>query len=76
MDVMEPKLVWVEGRCYRFYESDAWSAKDHDGTPYVEDSNPQEFSDLNEDTCPIDVDIVPIDGGRYKHSFYVPKYIF
>ncbi|XP_043274511.1 activating signal cointegrator 1 complex subunit 1 [Venturia canescens] len=76
MDVMEPKLVWVEGRCYRFFESDAWSAKDLASAPYVEDSNPQEFCDLNEDTCPVDIEITPIEGGRYKHSFYVPNVFF
>ena len=72
---MEPKLVWVEGRCYRFVESDVWSSKDLASTTYTEEMDPLKFSELNEETCTTDIDITSLEGGKYEHSFYVPKYV-
>ncbi|EZA56279.1 activating signal cointegrator 1 complex subunit 1 isoform X2 [Ooceraea biroi] len=66
MDVLEPELVWINGRCYRFYESSAWKNMDT-SAPYVED----EELVSSEDESDTDIEIVSC-GTMFKHTFYVP----
>lgn len=67
MDVLEPELIWVSGRCYRFYENSAWKNMDA-SAPYVEDKELV----YSEDESDTDIEIVP-HGTLFKHTFYVPK---
>ncbi|XP_012274599.1 activating signal cointegrator 1 complex subunit 1 [Orussus abietinus] len=71
MDVLHPQLVWVEGRCYRFFESDEWSKYRASATYEEEEYEP----DINsaDEFCNNDIEIVPFVGGKYKHSFYVAR---
>ncbi|CAL1684825.1 unnamed protein product [Lasius platythorax] len=67
MDVLEPELIWVNGRCYRFYESSAWK-NIHTSAPYMEDKE----SVCSDEESETSIEIVP-HNGRFKHTFYVPK---
>lgn len=67
MDVLEPELIWVNGRCYRFYESTAWK-NIHSSAPYMEDME----SDCSNEESETDIEIVSHDT-RFEHTFYVPK---
>lgn len=68
MDVLEPELIWVNGRCYRFYESSAWK-NIHTSAPYMEDKESL-CSDEESETSNI---VIESHNGRFKHAFYVPK---
>ncbi|XP_011632959.1 activating signal cointegrator 1 complex subunit 1 isoform X1 [Pogonomyrmex barbatus] len=70
MDVLEPELIWVNGQCYRFYESTAWK-NIHTSDPYMED---KESICLNEESEP-DIEMVS-HGSCFKHTFYVPKIFY
>ncbi|XP_076652158.1 activating signal cointegrator 1 complex subunit 1 [Halictus rubicundus] len=72
MNVLKPELVWVDGRCYRHFGKK--NSSDHTTTPYVEDDDldiedVEEFDDN-------DIEIVPYESSRYKHTFSVPKSYF
>jgi activating signal cointegrator complex subunit 1 len=67
MDVLEPELIWVKGRCYRFYESTAWKNIQM-SAPYMEDKESVSSNDESE----TDLEIVSHDTS-FKHTFYVPK---
>ncbi|XP_029164380.1 uncharacterized protein LOC114935663 [Nylanderia fulva] len=67
MDVLEPELIWVNGRCYRFYESSAWK-NIHTSAPYMEDKE-SVCSDEESETSIV----IESYNGRFKHTFYVPK---
>lgn len=67
MNVLEPELIWVNGRCYRFYESSAWKNIDT-SVPYMEDRE----SVCSDEESEINIEIVS-HNGRFKHTFYVPK---
>lgn len=67
MDVLEPELIWVKGRCYRFYESTAWK-NICTSAPYMEDNE----SICSNDESETDIEIVSQDS-RFEHTFYVPK---
>jgi len=67
MDVLEPELIWINGQCYRFYESNVWKNMDT-STPYMED---KELIYSGDESDP-DVEIIPY-GTSFKHTFYVPK---
>ncbi|XP_011704169.1 PREDICTED: activating signal cointegrator 1 complex subunit 1 isoform X3 [Wasmannia auropunctata] len=70
MDVLEPELIWVNGQCYRFYESTAWK-NIHTSAPYMEDKE----SVCSNDDSETDIEIVP-HGTSFKHTFYVPKIFY
>nr|XP_012234026.1 PREDICTED: uncharacterized protein LOC105678895 [Linepithema humile] len=67
MDVLEPELIWVDGRCYRFYESSVWK-NTHTSAPYMEDRE----SVCSEEESETDIEIT-FNDTRLQHSFYVPK---
>ncbi|XP_050464679.1 uncharacterized protein LOC126858419 [Cataglyphis hispanica] len=67
MDVLEPELIWVNGYCYRFYESSAWKNIDT-SAPYMEDIE-SVCSDEESDT---NMEIVSCNG-QFKNTFKVPK---
>lgn len=67
MDVLEPELIWVNGRCYRFYESTTWK-NIHTSAPYMEDKE----SVCSNEESETDIEIVPYNSW-FKHTFYVPK---
>lgn len=67
MDILEPELIWINKRCYRFYESSIWKSIDT-SKPYMED----EQSICSEEESEIDIKIIPHNTG-FKHAFYVPK---
>lgn len=71
MDVLEPELIWVNGRCYRFYESSVWK-NINTSAPYMEDDN--ESVVCSEEESDADIEIVPHNDTQFKHTFYVPKY--
>ena len=72
MDVLKPEIVLVDGRCYRFFDSTAWSQNRELGS--YEEETFQPTYDSDEDICDSNIEIVPHTGGRYKHSFHAPKY--
>ncbi|XP_071566997.1 activating signal cointegrator 1 complex subunit 1 isoform X3 [Temnothorax nylanderi] len=70
MDVLEPELIWVNGRCYRFYESTAWK-NIHTSAPYMEDKE----SMCSNEESETEIQIIPHDT-CFKHTFYVPKIFY
>ncbi|KYN21606.1 Activating signal cointegrator 1 complex subunit 1 [Trachymyrmex cornetzi] len=70
MDVLEPELIWVNGRCYRFYENTAWK-NIHTSAPYMEDKE----SICSNEESETDIEIIPHDT-LFKHTFYVPKIFY
>lgn len=73
MDVLKPEIVLVDERCYRFFDSTAWSQNRELGS--YEEETFQPTYDSDEDICDSNIEIVPHSGGRYKHSFHVPRYV-
>ncbi|XP_020296338.1 activating signal cointegrator 1 complex subunit 1 isoform X2 [Pseudomyrmex gracilis] len=73
MDVLEPELIWVNGRCYRFYESSVWK-NINTSAPYMEDDN--ESVVCSEEESDTDIEIVPHNDTQFKHTFYVPKIFY
>lgn len=74
---LRPELLWIDGRCYRFGESGAWS-KDRGMAAYQEDSmyleNDYESDDNQGDNSPgEEIDVQQVAAGKFKHSFYVAK---
>ncbi|XP_076756573.1 uncharacterized protein LOC143426806 [Xylocopa sonorina] len=75
MNVLNPALMWVDGRCYRILESTGWS----DGSnisPYVEDNCPSDYKDSEDEYSDTDIEIEPYGSARFKHSFHVAKSFF
>lgn len=78
MDILKPELVWVEGRCYRRYESHVW-ANTRNVSSYVEDDCQPDYEDDDDDddgVCDKKIEIVPHGAAKFKHTFYVPKPLF
>ncbi|XP_032453042.1 activating signal cointegrator 1 complex subunit 1-like [Nasonia vitripennis] len=75
MDILEPELVWVEGRCYRFCDKFAWS-QGKEIASYVEESYEPDYGSNDEESCDASIEIVPSRGNRYKHSFHVNSNFF
>lgn len=73
MDVLKPELIWVDGRCYRFFDSNAWT-NENNLDSYLEDD--YQADDTNEEACDSNIEIVPYDDTRFKHSYHVPKQFF
>ncbi|KAL6447880.1 hypothetical protein ACFW04_000157 [Cataglyphis niger] len=67
MDVLEPELIWVNGCCYRFYESSARKNIDT-SAPYMEDKE----SVCSDEESDINMEIVSCNG-QFKNTFKVPK---
>lgn len=74
MDILEPKLVWVEGRCYRFCDESAWSQGKELGS-YQEETYEPDYGSNDEESCDASIEIVRFRGNRYKHSFHVNRYL-
>ncbi|XP_033228166.1 activating signal cointegrator 1 complex subunit 1-like [Belonocnema kinseyi] len=74
MDVLKPEIVLVDGRCYRFFDSTSWSQNRELGS-YEEESF-QATYDSDQEVCDGNIEIFAHSGGRYKHSFHVPRAIY
>lgn len=68
MDVLKPELIWVDGKCYRFFESTAWK-NINASVPYMED---KDSACSEEDSENDDLEIT-FNDSKLQHSFYVPK---
>lgn len=73
MDVLKPELIWVDGRCYRFFESDAWTNTNVMDS-YMEDDFQADYTD--EEASDFNIEIVPHEESKFKHSFHVAKPFF
>ncbi|KAI4499248.1 hypothetical protein M0802_005508 [Mischocyttarus mexicanus] len=73
MDVLKPELIWVDGRCYRFFESEAWINKNNMDS-YVEEDYQADYTD--EESSDLNSEIVPHGETKFKTSFHVPKPFF
>ncbi|XP_015191334.1 PREDICTED: activating signal cointegrator 1 complex subunit 1-like [Polistes dominula] len=73
MDVLKPELIWVDGRCYRFFESEAWINKSNMDS-YVEEDYQADYTD--EESFDLKSEIVPHGETKFKISFHVPKPFF
>ncbi|XP_033327476.2 activating signal cointegrator 1 complex subunit 1 [Megalopta genalis] len=73
MNVLEPELVWVDGRCYRRFGKR--ESSDHNISPYVEDDDDLDIEDVEEYDDP-DIEIVSYGSSRFKHTFHVAKAFF
>ncbi|XP_046736458.1 activating signal cointegrator 1 complex subunit 1 isoform X1 [Diprion similis] len=72
---LRPELVWIDGRCYRFCDSGAWS-KDRGTAAYQEESMYLEDDyDSDEDSASEEFDVQPYNG-KFKHTFYLAKPFF
>lgn len=72
MDILQPEIVCVEGRCYRFCDSFAWSKGKEVGA-YHEETYEPDYEINDEEPCDSSIEIVPDRGNRWKHSFYVNR---
>lgn len=70
MDILQPELVWIDGRCYRFFDNNSWSHGKELGS-YIEETYEPDYGSYDEESCDASIEIVPMNGNRYKHSFYV-----
>lgn len=71
MNILQPELIWIDGRCYRLFGNiERPSAQNI--SPYFEDNYQMDYKD-SEDEC--DIEIVPYESTRFKHIFHVSKYI-
>ncbi|XP_026669307.1 activating signal cointegrator 1 complex subunit 1 isoform X2 [Ceratina calcarata] len=73
MDILQPELIWVDGRCYRVYENVKRVQDACNLSPYVEDDDQTACND-SEEEYDSGIDIVP-HGSRYKHTFSVARSI-
>ncbi|XP_078043517.1 activating signal cointegrator 1 complex subunit 1 [Augochlora pura] len=73
MNVLNPELVWIDGRCYRHFGKR--ESNDHNISPYIEDDDDLDIEDGEEFDDP-DIEIVPHMTSRFKHTFHVPKAFF
>lgn len=77
MDILDPKVTWVDGRCYRFFESKCWSGFEGDiKEPYVEDDyeEPEELMDV-QGVHDDDFLVSSCGEGKFKHSFPLAEYV-
>ncbi|XP_012256906.2 activating signal cointegrator 1 complex subunit 1 isoform X1 [Athalia rosae] len=76
-NILNPELVWIDGRCYRFNESSAWS-KERGTATYQEESTylENDYDSGDDEPSLQKIDIEATDGGNFKHSFYCPKQFF
>lgn len=72
MDILLPEIVCIEGRCYRFCESSAWSQKKELGS-YQEEAYEPDYETNDEEPCDASIEIMPDRGNRWKHSFHVNR---
>ncbi|KAF7996943.1 hypothetical protein HCN44_002589 [Aphidius gifuensis] len=74
-NILDPKVVWVEGRCYRFFESNCWGLKSEE--PYVEDDDDgyEKLMDLI-DKHDDDYLVTSCGEGKFKHSFSLPEVFY
>ncbi|CAL7941907.1 unnamed protein product [Xylocopa violacea] len=75
MNVLNPELMWVDGRCYRILENTGWSDANNI-SPYVEDNCSSDFKDSEDEYSDTDIEIEPYGSARFKHSFHVAKSFF
>ncbi|KAJ8681231.1 hypothetical protein QAD02_017018 [Eretmocerus hayati] len=75
MDILEPELIWVEGRCYRFCDKYAWS-NDKNLEPYEEEFYDPDVYSSEEESGDDPIEVVPFKGNNFKHSFYVNRHFF
>ncbi|PBC27387.1 activating signal cointegrator 1 complex subunit 1 isoform X1 [Apis cerana] len=72
MNILQPELIWIDGRCYRLFGNiERLSAQNI--SPYFEDNYQMDYKD-SEDEC--DIEIVPYESTRFKHTFHVSKSFF
>lgn len=71
MDSLKPKIVTVDKRNYRFPDSSAWTQYRNVGTYEEETSEP--IYDSDEESNESNIEIKPHFGGRFIHSFHVPR---
>ncbi|XP_014203478.1 activating signal cointegrator 1 complex subunit 1 [Copidosoma floridanum] len=69
-DILEPELVWVDGRCYRCCDSSAW-CQENELQSYVEEAYEPDYGSNDEESCDASIEIVPVRGDRLEHRFYV-----
>ena len=74
MDVLDPEVIWVDGKCYRFYESSLFSQEKEIGA-YQEEEYEGNYSTEEEDVIQ-NVNITNLPNGKYFHAFDIPKYAF
>lgn len=74
MEALDPEVVWVEGRCYRFNESNCWGFKNEIKEPYVEDTDDghEKLIDLI-DKHDDDYLVTSCGEGKFKHLFTLPE---
>ncbi|OAD55577.1 Activating signal cointegrator 1 complex subunit 1 [Eufriesea mexicana] len=73
MNVLNPELIWVDGRCYRFLGNTELS---HSRDPYFEENYQMDYKDSEDECYDTDIEIVPYGATTFKHTFYVPKPFF
>ncbi|XP_076180561.1 thymidylate synthase isoform X2 [Ptiloglossa arizonensis] len=74
MNVLKPELIWIDGRCYRFFgnkESDTCNI-----VPYVEDNYMEDHEACEDEYDTTDIKIEPHGATKFKHTFYVAKSFF
>jgi activating signal cointegrator complex subunit 1 len=73
MDILQPELIWVEGRCYRVNSKSSMSHRNQLPADEEETYEPDEiYRDEDYDES---IEIEPYRGNLYKHSFYVNKFV-
>lgn len=73
MDVLKPELVWVGGRCYRFYESKMYS-QNKELQAYREDEYEDNF-DSEEEEKNENISITQLPNGKFSHLLDIPRYV-
>lgn len=73
MDSLRPKLVTVDKRNYRFPDNSAWTQYRNVSGNYEEDQS-EPIYDSEEECDESNIEIVAHSGGRFMHTFHVPRY--
>lgn len=71
MSILKPDLIWSDGRCYRIEDKQSWKSMSNLDS-YIEPDYEQGYAD-NDECLDKDLEIIYLDGNKYKHSFHVPR---
>lgn len=72
MDVMQPQLYWIDGRCYRRNPT-AFDRAEGPADPSGGSYNYAEADDYEDETCESDVPVEKLPDGRFRTALTIPS---
>ena len=75
MNILKPELLWVGNRCYRL-PGNSERTNPHNMSTYIEDDYQDDPMDCEDEYVNSDIEVVPYEGTKFKHTFHVAKSFF